>query len=97
MDEFLAGLLPDGQSLEEALEEQQSDISNPTDRKVWRTTRGGKRCKHRMKYKHTCTARSVQKSCPKGRVPWSTPELNRDGRPRAYKSGATDMMRMSYT
>ena len=30
MDEFLAGLLPDGQSLEEALEEQQSDISNPT-------------------------------------------------------------------
>ena len=30
MDEFLAGLLPDGQSLEEALEEQQSDISNQT-------------------------------------------------------------------
>jgi|TARA_R110000782_G_scaffold29639_13_gene73606 hypothetical protein len=29
-DEFLESLLPDGQSLEEALEEQQSDISNPT-------------------------------------------------------------------
>ena len=29
MDEFLEGLLPDGQSLEEALDEYQSEISNP--------------------------------------------------------------------
>ena len=30
MDEFLESLLPDGQSLEEALDEYQSEISNPT-------------------------------------------------------------------